>query len=62
MSLTDVQVRSARYNSDGTGDRLADGGRMYFQLDKSGAKYWRMNYRYQTCRAIIGRHVNSRPR
>jgi hypothetical protein len=46
MSLTDVQVRNARYNSDGTGNRLADGGRMYLQLDRSGAKYWRMNYRF----------------
>lgn len=23
-----------------------DGDRMYLQLDKSGAKYWRMNYRF----------------
>jgi hypothetical protein len=46
MSLTDVQVRNARYNSDGAGNRLADGGRMYLQLDKSGAKYWRMNFRF----------------
>ncbi|EEA02493.1 integrase family protein [Burkholderia sp. H160] len=46
MSLTDVQVKNARYNSDGTGNRLADGGRMYLQLDRSGAKYWRMNYRF----------------
>ncbi|MGF6922204.1 tyrosine-type recombinase/integrase [Paraburkholderia sp. 40] len=46
MSLTDVQVRKARYNPEGTGNRLADSGRMYLQLDKSGAKYWRMNYRF----------------
>jgi hypothetical protein len=46
MSLTDVQVRKARYNPEGTGSRLADSGRMYLQLDKSGAKYWRMNYRF----------------
>ncbi|BEH49305.1 tyrosine-type recombinase/integrase [Burkholderia pseudomallei] len=46
MPLTDTQVRNARYNSDGTGNRLSDGGRMYLQLDKSGAKYWRMNYRF----------------
>ncbi|SMG18073.1 hypothetical protein SAMN06265784_1011018 [Paraburkholderia susongensis] len=43
MSLTDVQVRSARYNPEGTGNRVADGGRMYLQLGKSGAKYWRMS-------------------
>lgn len=36
MSLTDTQVRNARYNAEGTGNRLSDGGRMYLQLDKSG--------------------------
>jgi integrase len=46
MPLTDAQVRNARYNREGIGNRLADGGRMYLQLDKSGAKYWRMNYRF----------------
>jgi hypothetical protein len=46
MPLTDTQVRNARYNLEGTGNRLSDGGRMYLQLDKSGAKYWRMNYRF----------------
>ncbi|KHK58126.1 integrase [Burkholderia sp. A9] len=46
MPLTDTQVRNARYNAEGTGNRLSDGGRMYLQLDKSGAKYWRMNYRF----------------
>jgi hypothetical protein len=43
MPLTDAQVRNARYHPDGTGNRLSDGGRMYLQLDKSGAKYWRSN-------------------
>lgn len=46
MPLTDAQVRGARYNPNGTGNRLTDGGRMHLQLDKSGAKYWRMNYRF----------------
>ncbi|MGF6741014.1 DUF4102 domain-containing protein [Paraburkholderia sp. CNPSo 3155] len=46
MPLTDTQVRTARYNPEGAGNRLSDGGRMYLQLDKSGAKYWRMNYRF----------------
>ncbi|MGB8423173.1 tyrosine-type recombinase/integrase [Paraburkholderia sp.] len=46
MPLTDTQVRNARYNPDGGGNRLSDGGRMYLQLDKSGAKYWRLNYRF----------------
>jgi integrase len=46
MPLTDTQIRNARYNPDGMGNRLTDGGRMYLQLDKSGAKYWRMNYRF----------------
>lgn len=46
MPLTDAQVRTARYNPDGAGNRLSDGGRMYLQPDKSGAKYWRMNFRF----------------
>ncbi|WP_308726938.1 Arm DNA-binding domain-containing protein [Burkholderia multivorans] len=46
MPLTDTQVRNARYNADGTGNRLSDGGRMYLQIAKSGSKYWRMNYRF----------------
>ncbi|MDH6150436.1 MULTISPECIES: hypothetical protein [Paraburkholderia] len=39
MPLTDAQVRNTRYNPAGTGNRLADGGRMYLQLAKFGAKY-----------------------
>jgi len=46
MPLTDNQVRNARYSLDGTGNRLSDGERMYLQIDKSGSKYWRMNYRF----------------
>ncbi|KVW77467.1 tyrosine-type recombinase/integrase [Burkholderia ubonensis] len=46
MSLTDTRVRNARYNSEGTGNRLSDGGRMYLQLTQSGGKCWRMNYRF----------------
>ena len=44
MPLTDTRIRNARYNPEGTGNTLTDGGRM--KLDKSGAKYWRMNYRF----------------
>ncbi|RAR64114.1 uncharacterized protein DUF4102 [Paraburkholderia unamae] len=46
MPLTDTQIRNARFNPDGTGNRLSDGGRMYLQIAQSGAKYWRMNYRF----------------
>ncbi|MBB5539784.1 hypothetical protein GGD70_000056 [Paraburkholderia fungorum] len=46
MPLTDKQVRNARFNPDGAGNRLSDSGRMYLQIDKSGSKYWRMNYRF----------------
>ncbi|WP_175891466.1 MULTISPECIES: tyrosine-type recombinase/integrase [Burkholderia] len=46
MPLTDTQIRNARYNPDGTGNRLSDGGRMYLQIVQSGAKYWRLNYRF----------------
>ena len=46
MPLTDKQVRNARYSPDGRGNRLSDSGRMYLQIDKSGSKYWRMNFRF----------------
>ncbi len=46
MPLTDAQIRNARLNPDGTGNRLTDGGRMYLQLTASGGKLWRMNYRF----------------
>ncbi|PLZ02552.1 integrase [Burkholderia sp. WAC0059] len=46
MALTDVKIKNAKYNPDGKGNRLTDGDRMYLQLEKSGAKYWRMNYRF----------------
>jgi hypothetical protein len=46
MPLTDIQIKNARHNIDGTGNRLSDGGGMYLQLDKSGGKYWRMNNRF----------------
>src|SRR5579863_5327048 len=38
-SGTPDTIRTARV-------RLSDGGRMYLKIDKSGAKYWRMNYRF----------------
>jgi hypothetical protein len=46
FEIPTCQIRNARYNLDGTGNRLSDGGGMYLQLDKSGGKYWRMNYRF----------------
>lgn len=46
MPLTDTQIRNARFNPDGTGNRLTDGGRMYLQLTASGGKLWRINYRF----------------
>ena len=39
MPPTDAQVRAASYNPLGTGNRLSDGGRMYLQLDRSGATF-----------------------
>ncbi|RKR44585.1 integrase arm-type DNA-binding domain-containing protein [Paraburkholderia sp. BL17N1] len=46
MALTELQVKNARYNPDGQGNRLTDGDRMYLQLTASGGKLWRMNYRF----------------
>lgn len=46
MPLTELQVKNARYNPEGQGNRLTDGDRMYLQLSPSGGKLWRLNYRF----------------
>jgi hypothetical protein len=34
---------------------VTDGGRMYLQIDKSGSKYWRINYRRTLSQSIAAK-------
>lgn len=43
--LTDMRCRQAKYNSEGGGNKLFDGGGLYLELMASGTKKWRMKYR-----------------
>lgn len=42
--LTDTQLRSAKPGARPR--RLSDGGGLYLQIDPSGGRYWRFNYRF----------------
>ena len=44
IPLTDAKCRQARYKPTG-GNRIFDGGGLYLEMTKSGAKFWRMKYR-----------------
>ncbi|MFP3745582.1 integrase arm-type DNA-binding domain-containing protein [Achromobacter sp. SIMBA_011] len=44
IPLTDAKCRQARYKPTG-GNRIFDGGGLYLEMMKSGAKFWRMKYR-----------------
>lgn len=44
MALTDVAVRQAK--TDNKTKKLSDGGGLFLEVRPSGAKYWRMAYRY----------------
>ena len=44
MPLTDTAVRRAK--SGAKPARFFDGGGMYLQVSKTGAKYWRLKYRF----------------
>jgi len=44
--LTDARCRNARYSADG-GNKLFDGGGLHLHLLPSGAKKWRLKYRFQ---------------
>jgi hypothetical protein len=44
-SLTDVQLRTAKPGSKPY--KLADGGGLHLLITPDGAKYWRMNYRFE---------------
>ena len=42
-------------------NHLSDGRRMYLQIDTSGSKYWRMNYRFAGKDKALALGVSSRP-
>jgi integrase len=42
--LTDTQLRNVRPSDSPR--RLSDGGGLYLQIDPSGGRYWRFNYRF----------------
>ncbi|WP_306453402.1 tyrosine-type recombinase/integrase [Burkholderia sp. FL-7-2-10-S1-D7] len=44
--LTDVRCRTARYATGGTGNKLFDAGGLFLELRASGAKKWRLKYRF----------------
>lgn len=44
-ALSDAKCSTARFNSDGTGNKLADGGGLYLLLTAGGGKIWRLKYR-----------------
>ena len=44
--LTDLRCRNARYSAGGAGNKLFDGGGLFLELRASGAKKWRLKYRF----------------
>ncbi len=44
--LSELTFRKRVYNPDGEGNRLFDGGGLYLELRPSGAKFWRLKYRF----------------
>lgn len=45
MKLTNTQCKNAKFNPDGKGNKLSDGGGLYLHITQTG-KYWRLNYRF----------------
>lgn len=43
--LTDPKIQAAKYNPDGKGNKLFDGGGLFLLLKPSGSKSWRMKYK-----------------
>jgi len=44
--LSELTFRKRAYNPNGEGNRLFDGGGLYLELRPSGAKFWRLKYRF----------------
>ncbi|VBT28166.1 tyrosine-type recombinase/integrase [Burkholderia pseudomallei] len=45
MALSDLQCKNAKYNPNGTGNKLADGDSLFLFLMPTGSKLWRYLYR-----------------
>ena len=45
MALSEVKMRTAKASNKP--QRLWDGGGLYLEVSPSGAKLWRLKYRYQ---------------
>lgn len=45
MKLTNIQCKNAKFNPDGKGNKLSDGGGLFLHVTEVG-KYWRLNYRF----------------
>lgn len=43
--LTALQCKNTKYNPDGKGNKLSDGGGLFMHVKEKG-KYWRLNYRF----------------
>lgn len=43
--LTDTKIDAAKYNPDGKGNKLFDGGGLFLLIKPSGSKSWRMKYK-----------------
>ena len=44
MALSDTRIRNAKPKAQAY--KLSDGGGMFLLLTPSGARYWRMDYRF----------------
>jgi hypothetical protein len=60
MALTEREVRSATLRSQAY--KLADGGGIYLLCATTGAKYWRLKYRFAGKEKLLAFGVSSRAR
>jgi integrase len=51
MTLTDIHIRNAKPKA--TAYKLSDGGGMYLLVTPSGARYWRLDYRFARKRRTL---------
>lgn len=45
MKLTDIKCKGVKYNPEGKGNKLSDGGGLFLHIKETG-KYWRFKYRF----------------
>lgn len=54
MALTDVAVRNAKASPEGKDIKLSDAGGLHLLIKPTGAKYWRLNYRFMGKQKTLG--------